>query len=66
VQEQPVSSADPADTTSSSPLARMSKVSENTSEGSFQETIEQRALRDPVVQEVMRTFTARIVDVRPK
>ncbi len=66
VQEEPVSSADPVDMTSSSPLARMSKVSENTTEGSFQETIEQRALRDPVVQEVMRTFTARIVDVRPK
>jgi DNA polymerase-3 subunit gamma/tau len=66
VQGEPVSSADPANTTSSSPLARMSKVSENTTEGSFQETIEQRALRDPVVQEVMKTFTARIVDVRPK
>jgi len=66
VQEQPVSSADPAAMTSSPPLARISKVSENTSEGSFKETIEQRALRDPVVQEVMRTFTARIVDVRPK
>lgn len=66
VQEEPVSSADPVDTTSSSPLARISKVSENTTEGSFQETIEQKALRDPVVQQVMKTFTARIIDVRPK
>jgi len=29
-------------------------------------TIEQNVLRDPVVQEVIQTFTARIVDIRPK
>ena len=30
------------------------------------ETIKQKASADPVVQEVIRTFTAKIVDIRPK
>ncbi len=30
------------------------------------EAITQKASHDPVVQEVMRTFGAKIVDVRPK
>jgi len=50
----------------SPPLATMSEVSENITRTSFQETIEQKARQDPVVQEVVRTFMARIRDVRPK
>jgi len=48
------------------PLARTQIVSENTTTVSSQETIEQKARRDPIVQEVMKTFTARIVNVQPK
>ena len=50
----------------SPPLATLSEVSENITGTSFQETIEQKALHDPVVQEVMKTFMARIRDVRQK
>jgi len=66
IQEEQVSYADSAGPAHSPPLATMSKVSENITGVSFQETIEQRARHDPVVQEVVRTFTARIIDVRPK
>jgi hypothetical protein len=41
-------------------------VKENINVVQPQETIEQKVRRDPVVQEVIKTFTARIVDVRPK
>jgi DNA polymerase-3 subunit gamma/tau len=47
-------------------LARTGSVKENTSVVQPHETIEQKVRRDPVVQEVIKTFTARIVDVRPK
>jgi hypothetical protein len=47
-------------------LARTGSVKENISVVQPQETIEQKVRRDPVVQEVIKTFTARIVDVRPK
>jgi hypothetical protein len=30
------------------------------------ETLEQKVHHDPVIQEVMRTFSARIVDIHPK
>ena len=46
-------------------LARKDVVRENKEEVS-QETLEQKVRRDPVVQEIMRTFTARIVDIHPK
>jgi len=47
-------------------LARTNVVRENTTVVSPQETLEQQASGDPVVQEVMRIFTARIVQVHPK
>jgi len=47
-------------------LANTSSVKENISVAQPRETIEQHVLRDPVVQEVIKTFTARIVDIRPK
>jgi DNA polymerase-3 subunit gamma/tau len=47
-------------------LARTGSVKENISVVQPQETIEQKVRRDPVVQEVIKTFSARIVDVRPK
>ncbi len=47
-------------------LARTGSVKENISVVQPHETIEQKVRRDPVVQEVIKTFTARIVDVRPK
>src|SRR6266700_4231691 len=47
-------------------LARTDSVKENIGVVQPQETIEQKVHRDPVVQEVIKTFTARIVDIRPK
>jgi DNA polymerase III subunit gamma/tau len=47
-------------------LAKTGSVKENISAAQPRETIEQNARRDPVVQEVIKTFTARIVDIRPK
>ncbi len=47
-------------------LARTSIVIENTTVVQPHDTIEQKARRDPVVQEVMKTFSAKIVEVRPK
>ena len=47
-------------------FANTSSVKENISVVQPRETIEQHVLRDPVVQEVIKTFTARIVDIRPK
>ncbi len=47
-------------------LAKTGSVKENISAAQPRETIEQNVLRDPVVQEVIKTFTARIVDIRPK
>lgn len=45
--------------------ARTHIVRENTPVMS-KETLEQKVYRDPVIQEVMRTFSARIVDIHPK
>ncbi len=59
-------SADMAGSSSASPLARTNFVRENTTVVSPQETIEQKARRDPIVQEVMKTFSARIVEIHPK
>jgi DNA polymerase III subunit gamma/tau len=47
-------------------LAKSGDVKENSSATQSRETFEQHVLRDPVVQEVIKTFTARIVDIRPK
>jgi DNA polymerase-3 subunit gamma/tau len=52
--------------TGAAALARMNIVRENTSVASHEDTIEQKVRRDPVVQEVMKTFSARIVEVHPK
>jgi DNA polymerase-3 subunit gamma/tau len=51
---------------SAASLARTNIVRENTSVASHEDTIEQKVLRDPVVQEVMKTFSARIVEVHRK
>jgi len=48
------------------PLAKTGSMNENVNAAQPRETIEQHVLRDPVVQEVIKTFTARIVDIRPK
>ncbi len=45
--------------------ARINMVRENTPVMS-KETLEQKVHRDPVIQEVMRTFSAKIVEIRPK
>jgi DNA polymerase-3 subunit gamma/tau len=54
---------DPSDAVS---LARTNIVKENTTVAQPQDTIEQKVRRDPVVQEVIKTFSARIVEVRLK
>jgi DNA polymerase III subunit gamma/tau len=48
------------------PLTRTGIVKENISIALPQDTIDQKVRRDPVVQEVIKTFSARIVEVRPK
>jgi DNA polymerase-3 subunit gamma/tau len=47
-------------------FAKSDSVNENISATQSRQTIEQNVLCDPVVQEVIKTFTARIVDIRPK
>jgi len=47
-------------------LTRTGIVKENTSVVQPPDTIEQKVHRDPVVQEVIKTFSARIVEFRPK
>jgi DNA polymerase III subunit gamma/tau len=49
-----------------SSVAKKNMVRENTSTGSTLETAKQKASSDPVVQEVIRTFAAKIVDIRLK
>ncbi len=48
------------------PLARSKLVRENKSVMASPEILKQKANQDPVVQEALRIFTAKIVDVRPK
>ena len=48
------------------PLAKTGSVKENTSAAQSREAIEENVRHDPVVQEVIKTFAAKIVDVRPK
>ncbi len=48
------------------PVAKNGIVRENTTILSSRESIQQQAEHDPVVQEVIKTFSARIVDVYPK
>jgi hypothetical protein len=50
----------------SSPVAKKNMVRENTGTASTLETVKQKASSDPVVQEVIRTFAAKIVDIRLK
>jgi hypothetical protein len=52
--------------TGEDPPAKTGSMKENDNAAQPRETIEQHVLRDPVVQEVIKTFTARIVDIRPK
>ena len=47
-------------------VAKKNIVSENTSMGLSPEAVREKASSDPVVQEVMRTFSAKIVDIRLK
>ncbi|MFL5658800.1 MAG: DNA polymerase III subunit gamma/tau [Ktedonobacteraceae bacterium] len=52
---------------SPSPVVKKSVLRENTTiESSSPEALKQKVSRDPVVQEVMKTFTAKIVDIRTK
>jgi DNA polymerase III subunit gamma/tau len=68
--QEPLSSLNPSfNETSPSDedsLAKSGSVKENSSAAQSRETIEQHVFRDPVIQEVIKTFTARIVDIRPK
>ena len=52
-------------TTTVSAVSDVPTVSDGPVSRSF-ETVEQKASTDPVVQEVMRTFTAKIVNISPK
>jgi DNA polymerase-3 subunit gamma/tau len=61
--DQPSHEPGPSDAAS---LARTNLVKENTTVVQPQDTIEQKVRRDPVVQEVMKTFSARIVEIRPQ
>lgn len=47
-------------------LAKTGSMKENVSAVQSREAIEENARRDPVVQEVIKTFSAKIVDIRPK
>jgi DNA polymerase-3 subunit gamma/tau len=47
-------------------LAKSGDVEENINAVKSREVIEENVCRDPVVQEVMKTFSARIIDIRPK
>jgi hypothetical protein len=50
-------------------VAKKNVVRENTTTDPLKpsvETIEQKASSDPVVQEIIKTFAAKIVDIRPK
>ncbi len=61
--DQPSHEPGPSDAAS---LARTNLVKENTTVVQPQDTMEQKVRRDPVVQEVMKTFSARIVEIRPQ
>ncbi len=66
-QEPPTSFMDSSNgVTISPPLARTNIVRENTTIDLPRETIEQRARRDPIVQETIRIFGVDQVEVRPK
>lgn len=66
LQEPPPTNVDASAVDQSLSVARKNIVRENTSTGLPLEIIKQKASSDPVVQEVMRTFTAKIVDIRSK
>lgn len=64
-----VPSVEDKDVGQTAPIVKKGVVRENTtsvSTGSSFDSIKQKASSDPVVQEVMKTFTAKIVDIRPK
>ncbi len=48
------------------PLAKTGSVKENIRAAQSREIIEENVRRDLVVQEVIKTFTAKIIDIRPK
>ncbi|HEX6477920.1 MAG TPA: DNA polymerase III subunit gamma/tau [Ktedonobacteraceae bacterium] len=69
--QMPTSTSYPVDAVSTNevrvpPVAKNGFVRENISVLSSREIIQQQAERDPVVQEIIKTFAARIVDVYPK
>ncbi|HVB73457.1 MAG TPA: DNA polymerase III subunit gamma/tau [Ktedonobacteraceae bacterium] len=71
-QQQDTPPLDLYGSTGAATLARTNVVRENKQVVSedkpvvSKETLEQKVRHDPVVQEVMRTFSARIVDIQPK
>lgn len=65
-QEPPATNGHAPAMEQSPAVARKNIVSENTSMGLSLEAVREKASSDPVVQEVMRTFSAKIVDIRLK
>jgi DNA polymerase-3 subunit gamma/tau len=65
-QEPPATNGHAFAVEQSPAVAKKNIVSENTSMGSSLEAVRVKASSDPVVQEVMRTFSAKIVDIRLK
>lgn len=60
---QPLYDTGPSD---ENPLAKTGNVEENISAAQSREAIEENVRHDPVVQEVIKTFAAKIADIRPK
>ena len=65
-QEPPATNGHASAVEQSPAVAKKNIVSENISMGLSPEAVREQASSDPVVQEVMRTFSAKIVDIRLK
>jgi len=65
-QESPATNGHASAVEQSPAVAKKNIVSENISMGLSPEAVREKASSDPVVQEVMRTFSAKIVDIRLK
>jgi len=65
-QESPATNGHASAVEQSPAVAKKNIVSENSSMGLSPEAVREKASSDPVVQEVMRTFSAKIVDIRLK
>jgi len=65
-QESPATNGHASAVEQSPAVAKKNIVSENISMGLSPEAVREQASSDPVVQEVMRTFSAKIVDIRLK